>query len=455
MTITQDSEINRDLLARLDRLPVWPYPAVVLWVIGTGYFMAFFDITNIAYGLPIFSKIFHMTRTQDAYPISSSLFGYILGSWVNSNLADLVGRKRGIVIATLCFSIGCLGSTFANSMLAMVFWRFVTGMGIGAEIAIISAYISEIAPVSMRGRYTGWTNVFAFTSAAVVPFLALALVPNFTWGWRAMFLIGSFGVFSFLAFPFIPESPRWLSSKHRYSEAQTIVELAEKYAQTRMRCPLPAINACAGELEFHGFPTTQLFRPPYLGRLALLFGIWFIWYAGMYTWLGLGPTFFVAHGYTLTHSIFFLAASSFGTPIGALLAALLGDALERKYLILIGLLICAGAFSAIAIVASPIFVYISVFMLGMAAGFLVPLMYALTAESFPTRARATGISLTDGVGHLGGAMGPVLATMVFARGGELGFTFVFLLVAAAPLVAALAIPFSISATQKVLEIVAK
>jgi len=43
------------------RLTIWPYATAVIWVAGAGYFISFFDITNVAFGLPVFSKIFHLT----------------------------------------------------------------------------------------------------------------------------------------------------------------------------------------------------------------------------------------------------------------------------------------------------------------------------------------------------------------------------------------------------------
>lgn len=421
---------------------------------GVGYFMAFFDITNIAFGLPIFSKLFHMTAAQEAYPISASLFGYILGSWLNSNLADYAGRKRGIGLATILFSIGCLGSTFSDSLWSMSAWRFVTGMGIGAEIAIISTYIGEIAPAAMRGRYTGWANVFSFIGLAVVPIVALALVPNFWWGWRAMFLIGALGILTLLAFPTLPESPRWLLSKRRYAEAQAIIEVAEGRAQRKLGAPLGPVAPSAGEPGFHGFPTAQLFHAPFLGRMLLLLAMWFIWYMGEYTWLGLGPTFFVDRGYTLTHSIMFMLMSSIGLPIGAVVSALLSDLFERKISIFAGMLVWAVAFAIIAYVVDPLAIYACVFLVTVALGFVIPLMFTLTAESFPTRARSTGVSLTDDLGHLGGAVGPVIATTVYAAGGAAsGFTWVFLMIAATGLIAALILPFSIAATRKALEVV--
>jgi putative MFS transporter len=81
-------------------------------------------------------------------------------------------------------------------------------------------------------------------------------------------------------------------------------------------------------------------------------------------------------------------------------------------------------------------------------------MYALTAESFPTRARATGVSLTDGAGHLGGAVGPIMALAVYSWGGiGSGFTTVFLFMAVSGGLTALILPFTIKATRKSLEVV--
>lgn len=451
-------EINQSedlqLIARLDRLPVWPYRSAVLWIVGIGYLIAFFDITNVAFGLPVFSKVFHLSAAQAAIPITASLLGYILGSWLNSNLADAVGRKRAIMMSTILFTVGCLATTFSFNLSWMVVWRFVTGMGIGAEIAAISAYMGELAPASVRGRYTGMANVFAMLGQGIVPIVALMLVPNFSWGWRAMFFLGALGALTLLAFRQIPESPRWLLSKGRYREAREIIEDAEEVTRSRFKGELPALVESREEVQGRGFPTSELLRAPYLGRVVLLFFMWFVFYVGTYTWLGLGPTFFVARGYTLTHSIAFLLAASIGYPVGALVATWLGDAFERKYIILVGMLVWTGSFAVVGLFASRVIIYLAVFVLAASLGFFLPLMYTLTAESFPTRARATGVSLTDGVGHLGGAVGPMMATAVFAWGGiGSGFTTVFIFMAASGLLTAAILPFTIAATRRSLELV--
>jgi putative MFS transporter len=448
--ITQhlDDRQSPELTARLDRLTVWPYSTAVIWVVGAGYFLSFFDITNVAFGLPVFAKIFHMTAAQTAYPISFSLFGYILGSWLNGNLSDYSGRKVGIIMATVFFSVGCVGCTFSNGLWTLVFWRFVTGMGIGAEIAIVSTYIGELAPASMRGRYTGIANMFSFIGLAFVPILALWLVPNFSWGWRGMFAVGALGVLTLFALPFLPESPRWLLSKGRFDKARAEIEAAEAVALARGG-PLAPVVVASAETKEAGLPMMQLFRPPYLNRLGLLFAVWFLFYVGEYIWLGLGPVFFVDRGFTLTHSIMFMLMSSLGLTLGAALSAWLGDRFERKRSILVGMLVWAVGFAGIAFVASPVAIYALVFMVTVALGFVIPLMYTLTNESFPTGGRASGVSLTDGLGHLGGAAGPIMATSLYAAlGAASGFPGVFLLVAASGAIAALLMPFTVSATRR-------
>lgn len=454
MVSNKDSIDEKNLIARFDRIPIWPYSSAVLWVVGIGYLIAFFDITNVAFGLPVFSKVLHFTPQQEALPITASLLGYVIGAWLNSNFADIVGRKAGIATATVLFTVGCLITGFSGGLDSMVIGRFITGMGIGAEIAIISAYIGEMAPAAVRGRYTGLANVFAMLGQGVVPIVALGLVPNFDWGWRAMFFLGALGGLTLLILPFLPESPRWLMTKGRLSEAASIIEVAEARAMARNGGSLPALSEAAPEVEAVGFPTFALFRQPFIGRVVLLFILWFVWYIGTYTWLGLAPSFFVAKGFTLTSSITFMLASSIGYPCGALLASWLGDKFERKFAIMAGMALWTVCFVVIGYADQALLIYVAVFFVSLALGFFLPLLYALTAESFPTNARATGVSLTDGIGHLGGAIGPIMALSVFSWGGlGGGFTTVFLFMALTGLVTFLILPFTIRATRRSLEVV--
>jgi putative MFS transporter len=263
-----------------------------------------------------------------------------------------------------------------------------------------------------------------------------------------MFAVGAVGVLTLFAFPFLPESPRWLLSKGRFAQARAVIEAAETCALTRGK-PLAPVLLAVAEPEAAGLPMAQLFHPPFVNRLFLLFAMWFLFYVGEYIWLGLGPVFFVDRGFTLTHSIMFMLMSSLGLSLGAALSAWLGDRFERKRSIFAGMLIWAAGFVGIAFIQVPLAIYALVFLVTVALGFVIPLMYTLTNESFPTGGRSSGVSLTDGLGHLGGAAGPIMATSLYAAlGAASGFPTVFLLVAASGAIAALLLPFTVSATRK-------
>jgi MFS family permease len=48
--------------------------------------------------------------------------------------------------------------------------------------------------------------------------------------------------------------------------------------------------------------------------------------------------------------------------------------------------------------------------------FWVPIAYTWVTESFPTRARATGFALADGLGHVGGGIGLIIVSALIATG---------------------------------------
>src|ERR1700761_2565178 len=93
-------------LARLDRIPVWPYEKRLLWVVGAGYFFAFFDIVTISFALPVIAKQFHVSKGTVALSVTSSLIGYIVGALGDSVIADKWGRKLSLIISVSVFSLG-------------------------------------------------------------------------------------------------------------------------------------------------------------------------------------------------------------------------------------------------------------------------------------------------------------------------------------------------------------
>ncbi|MEM0322388.1 MAG: MFS transporter, partial [Thermoprotei archaeon] len=131
--------------------------------------------------------------------------------------------------------------------------------------------------------------------------------------------------------------------------------------------------------------------------------------------LGFAPYMLVAAGFLFTSAVWYIALGSLGYIVGAVSMSFIADSWERKYLVasattvaVIGTLLYAGAVAY----HSPVMLTVGAFLGAFATAFAVP-AYTYTAENFPTRARASGFAVADGIGHLGGAVVPFVFLALF------------------------------------------
>ena len=398
-----------EILARLDRIPCWPYPRRVLALIGAGIFFAFFDIVTIAAALPVLIEQFGVSSKAASQTISFGLFGYIVGAFLVSRLADRGGRRLGLLVSVTLFSGGSLLTAMSTELWHVVLWRFVSGMGIGADIAGMTTYLAEVSPKTIRGRYTAISVGLGFLGIALVPFVAEALVPRFEWGWRALFVLGAVGGVA-IAFGrrSLAPSPRWLLAMGRDAEALVVVEAAERYATVHRGQTLPApvpepIPAAAS--------IGDLLRSPLHVRILLLTSTWLLYYIGNYAWLSLMPELYVKHGMKLSSSLWLTGMTSLGFVVGSALAVLLVDRVERKWTCAGVATVWAGLLLAVGWLPSLPVITVAGFFASASISLFVPIMYTYTGENFPTEIRATSVAITDGFGHLGGVF---CATIVWA-----------------------------------------
>ncbi|MGI8506505.1 MAG: MFS transporter [Solirubrobacteraceae bacterium] len=433
----------------MDRIPVWPYERKLLWVVGAGYFFAFFDIVTISFAAPVIATQFHVSKATVTLSVTSSLIGYIIGAFADSTIADKWGRRLSLGISVAVFSVGTVLTALSSGVVMLIVFRFIAGLGIGAEIAAVTTYIGEISPAPLRGRYTSWATTAAYAGFAVVPFIARALVPTFASGWRILFLIGALGGVTILFLRRgLPHSPRWLVTQDRGDEAEEVVQAAEETAREVMDEELPEPEPVPDEARAERFPIRALLRPPMVGRLALFVGIWFVYYIGNYGWLTLAPTLFVDKGYSLADSTTYLIVSGIGFLAGAYATTHFSDRFERKYTAAGCALAWGISLLVIGYFVSPAIIIVFGFIASMTIGLLVPMLYTYTAEHFSTNARATGVALTDGLGHIGGALAPLI---VLGANTAWGFSSAFLVMGITGFVTGALILLGIRATGRSLE----
>ncbi|HZK50207.1 MAG TPA: MFS transporter, partial [Actinomycetota bacterium] len=112
---------------------------------------------------------------------------YMLAATVSvplyGKISDIYGRKRIFQAAIVIFLIGSALSGAAQSMLQLVFFRALQGLGAGGLISLTMAIIGDILSPRERGRYQGYLGaVFAFASV-VGPLLGGFFSDNLSWRW--------------------------------------------------------------------------------------------------------------------------------------------------------------------------------------------------------------------------------------------------------------------------------
>ena len=226
--------VESPLIARLENAPFTRWHAKARIVVGSATFFDAFNALALAFALPVLIRLWHITPAQSGLLISASYIGQLGGALLFSWLAEKFGRIPSAAAATALMSIMSLACAIAGSFPALLGCRLVQGVGVGGEMPVAAAYISELSKARGRGKFFMlYEMIFPLglmatsqTGAWVVPI----------WGWKAMFLIGGIpGLIITWLLLRLPESPRWLISKGRIGEAELIIKQIEAWGQNEMR----------------------------------------------------------------------------------------------------------------------------------------------------------------------------------------------------------------------------
>jgi putative MFS transporter len=487
------------IIARQDRIPIWSLSYLFIGIIGVGFLFTFFDIFDITVSFiqtctQIVSTCNPATAgTYLGLPVELNLAGYVVGALVLSPLADRFGRRDMLLFTMLLTGIGSFITIFSTSYVFFIIARIITGLGIGADLALVNTYINEVAPSSGRARYTSlifvlsafgaffgiWLGLILTTPAGSFPYglpFAIATVsgPQFLGpGWRIMYAIGTVLALVGVLLRFqLPESPRWLISRGRDEEADRVVTSMEERARRRLpELPPPAaeIPVQAGSTRI---PYTEIFgNRLYISRSVFLVIVWFLGYVTVYAIAqgltsllvemlplpaGLPPA--VAAGAVSGEAGMIAAFGTIGFILCTIFAYLFGENLERKVWLPISAVLTLGGGILIALTASSNFPLAVIGSIITFFGFnlWVPMTYTWSTESYPTRARATGFALVDGIGHLGGGVGilviaPLIPVLIKSLGGTTGPIVIFVIIAAFLIVAAIIAQFGSSSRNKRLD----
>jgi MFS transporter, putative metabolite:H+ symporter len=405
------------IAARLDRLPITRSHRAIVAIAGVGTFFDLFDIFLAGVLGTVLIDRFHLDRVSLPLVLASGFLGMFLGALVLGAMADRLGRRRAFLLNLAIYSSFTLLGAFATSAGMLIASRFVAGIGIGAELPLIDAYLSEFLPPRYRGRYTAVAYTLGFVGVPAVGFLARALVPRHPFGidgWRWVFVAGSLGgaIIWWLRRD-LPESPRWLESRGRYAEADAIVARLEREAghvlTNANRAP-PDAAAAAG-------PVTRLFSAPYAGRIIVLWVFQVFQSVGYYGFGTLVPLVLASKGFSIVNSLTYVSGVFIGYPLGSALSIPLVERLDRRWLIVASAVLMAILGIALGLASAPIAIVAFGLSYTIVSNIFSNAFHIFQAEIFPTAIRATATSTAYGLSRLSSAAMPFVLLPLLERSG--------------------------------------
>jgi MFS transporter, SP family, arabinose:H+ symporter len=393
--------------------------AMALAVSTLGGLLFGYDNIVISGAIGYLRNLFHLDAAGVGWAAGCALIGCVVGCAGAGTVADFLGRKKGLALCAVCFTLSSCGMLFAGSLNQFVGWRLLGGLGIGAASVIAPNYIAEIAPTRMRGRC-----VTLYQMGIVVGILAAVFVNmliqrmgdeawNTATGWRWMFFAGIVPalLFGLMIIPAV-ESPRWLMKEGRREQALHVL--------TEINGPDVArgeANQIEETLSLEEGRFSELFttfrRPLLLGiMLAALQQV-----SGITPLFSFLPEIFRSAGAATGDAFQQSVAVSVINLLFTFVALWLIDRAGRKTLILSGTTLQFLSFAAVGWLyyvhgsGLAILIFVMSFVAGHALGNGVA-CWVIISEIYPTKVRGRAMSIATTalwlVGYLGNQLFPVM-----------------------------------------------
>jgi putative MFS transporter len=406
------------IAARLNRLPPTRIHRHAMIIAGIGSFFDLFDIFLAGVLGTVLTQQFHLTRAALPPIIGSSFIGMFFGAMLLGRYADRAGRRTAFLLNLGIYSGFTLLGAFSVDLTMLIVTRFLAGIGIGAELPLVDAYLSELLPARHRGRYTAWAYTIGFFGIPAAGFLARILVPRQPLGidgWRWMFVAGSLGAAIVWAIRSkLPESPRWLESVGRTPEADAIVSRMEREAEALGPLSVPEPNEIAqsGHARFRA-----IFGPRYRGRTLMLCVFHIFQTVGYYGFGTLVPTVLAAKGYSIVTSLTFTSLTFIGYPVGSALSLPLVERVDRRWLIVGSAALMSVFGLSLGYASAPGVILTMGFFYTTTSNVFSNALHIFQVEIFPTFARATAAGTAYGLSRLSTGAMPFVLVPVLDRWG--------------------------------------
>ena len=391
------------------------------FVAALGGFLFGFDSGVINGTVDALQAEFNSGEVGTGFNVASILLGSAVGAFFAGNLADKFGRRPVLILTALAFTTSAWGSGASGGSVEFVFFRILGGLAVGGASILCPAYISEIAPSSIRG------SLATLQQLMIVIGLFMAFVNNYfiaeaagsasetfwlgygAWQWMYWMEMVPAALFFFTLLS-IPETPRYLVAAGREDDVRAVLARLDMAADVDEK-----VADIRSTLEAESRPSLSDIIQAHSGRIHPL--VWVgLGLATLQQFTGINVVFY--YGATLWKAAGFTEASALLTNVvnGSVnvlftfVAIALIDRVGRKPLLQIGALgqavmlgVMAYAFGTAAVAESGTLEMgetTGMVALVAANGFIAffafswgPVMWVMLGEMFPNKFRGAALSV--------------------------------------------------------------
>lgn len=281
-------------------------------------------------------------------------------------------------------------------------------------VAVI--YISEMYPSAVRGKFQAYAIVIGICGTPATNLIASVVVPINDWSWRLVYLWGALGILLVFFTRHLKESPRWHESRGDFAAAEAVLTEIETQVAAE-KGPLPEPAPPVDEERPTKAPLRLLMQRKYLAPTLLLTVLWVTQTIGFFGYSSWAPTLLAKEGFSVEKSVFYVALTTVGAPLGSYLAALVTDRFERKWCLVAFGTVIALCGLLYGLTFNPVLIIVFGFLVNLFERGYTALAYAYSPELFDTRSRALGTGISYGLGRLSNAAGPLIIAALYNRSG--------------------------------------
>jgi SP family arabinose:H+ symporter-like MFS transporter len=375
------------------------YVFLISSVAAFGGLLFGFDIAIFSGTIPFIQSYYHLSEAQLGWTGSSLYVGCIIGTLLTGPFAERFGRKLPLIIAAGIFMVSSIFMGWSSTHSALIVWRIIAGIGVGAASMLSPVYIAEVSPAAIRGRMVS-INQLTIVSGILLAYFSNYILADVENNWRWMFASGAIPSLLFFVFVFmVPESPRWLLSKGYIEKAKIILakisggDAAQEVTLIQSRM----------QREVKG-KFSDLLAPgvAFIVLLGITLAV-FQQISGANAVFFYAPIIFEKAGMNVKDQLFQQIMIGAINLIFTVVAMMLVDKLGRKKLMLAGSFLMALWLFLVGIC----FYYslfdgylLSFFVLAFIATYaatLAPVTWVLISEIFPTKVRTRAVSIATGM----------------------------------------------------------